>query len=337
MIHGAAEVAAAPFTQPLQTVVAAAVEMVGGAPARRCWRGTDRCWIEVRGLQGDDGRRIGSAVMRGLRDRPGVHRAYLNYPLSRVVIELDGTDPEGTDLARLCAVVADAESRAPAPTSRSRPTDLPGDGILLALKGIAAAVSGVGIGAAAVGRTLMLPKLPAGVMALVSAIDYQPKIRAVLEDRLGPQGADAVLSVGAATVYALTSGACGGHRGVRASPFPTRRGCCGGQRLARTGAAAGGRRRMRHRDIRVPAAACPARRRGRAVCRTLWAGTGDGGGLGGRADPGCRCRRHSRGGDRAEGGAQLPRGLRQHAGARSGRPTGRGSVAARRVASPRPC
>lgn len=204
MIHGAAEVAAAPFTQPLQTVVAAAVEMVGGAPARRCWRGTDRCWIEVRGLQGDDGRRIGSAVMRALRDRPGVHRAYLNYPLSRVVIELDGTDPEGTDLARLCAVVADAESGAPAPTSRSRPTDLPGDGILLALKGIAAAVSGVGIGAAAVGRTLMLPKLPAGVMAVVSAIDYQPKIRAVLEDRLGPQGADAVLSVGAATVYALT-------------------------------------------------------------------------------------------------------------------------------------
>lgn len=202
MIQGAAEMAAVPFAQPIQTVLSAAVEMVGGAPSRRCWRGADRCWIEVRGLQTDDGRRIGRAVMRALRDRPGIRRAYLNYPLSRVVIELDGTDPHGTDLTRLCAVVADAESGAPAPTSR--PTDLPGDGILLALKGIAAAVSGVGVGAAVVGRTLMLPKVPAGVMALVNAIDYQPKVRAVLESRLGPHGADAVLSVGAATVYALT-------------------------------------------------------------------------------------------------------------------------------------
>lgn len=143
-------------------------------------------------------------MTRELRRWPQVRRAYLNYPLSRVVIELHGSDPDGTDLARLCAVVADAETGAQAATERPRPTDLPGDGILLALRGISAAASGVGIGAAVVGRTLMLPRVPAGVMAVVNAVDYQPKVRAVLESRLGPQGADALLSVAAATVYALT-------------------------------------------------------------------------------------------------------------------------------------
>ncbi|MUL82822.1 HAD-IC family P-type ATPase [Mycobacterium sp. CBMA247] len=178
--------------------------MVGGAPARRCWRGADRCWIEVRGLQAEGGRRIGAAVLRDLRGRPGVHSAHLNYPLSRVVVELDDINPDGLDLPRLCDIVADAESRVAPGASRQRPNDLPGDGILLALKGIAAAASGVGIGVAVVGRTLMLPRLPAGVMAAINAVDYQPKVRAVMEARLGQQGTDTVLSISAATVYALT-------------------------------------------------------------------------------------------------------------------------------------
>lgn len=139
IINGAAALAAAPFVQPVQTVLAAAVEMVGGAPARRCWRGTDRCWIEVRGLQTEGGRRIGAVVLRELRARPEVRSAQLNYPLSRVVIELDDIDPDGIDLPRLCGIVADAESTVGTPMSGPRPNDLPGDGILLVLKGVAAA------------------------------------------------------------------------------------------------------------------------------------------------------------------------------------------------------
>jgi cation-transporting P-type ATPase I len=204
IINGAASLAAAPFVQPVQMVLAAAVEMVGGAPARRCWRGTDRCWIEVRGLQAEGGRRIGAAVLRELRARPEVRSAQLNYPLSRVVIELDDIGPDGIDLPRLCDIVADAESAVVTPASGQRPIDLPGDGILLALKGVAAAASGIGIGAAVLGRTLMLPRLPAGVMAAISAVDYQPRVRAVLEARLGQQNTDTVLSIGSATVYALT-------------------------------------------------------------------------------------------------------------------------------------
>lgn len=205
MIQGAAELAAAPVVRPVRTALTAVAEMVGGPAARRCWRGSDRCWIEVRGLQGDDGKRVATAVLRELRKQPGVRRARLNQPLSRVIIDIEtDADPESVDLVRLCDVVAEAEQGAATRSEPRRPNDLPGDGILLALKGITAAASGIGIGVAVAGRTLMLPRVPAGVMAAVSAVDYQPKVRAVLEARLGVPGADAVLSLGAATVYALT-------------------------------------------------------------------------------------------------------------------------------------
>ncbi|WKG03674.1 cation-translocating P-type ATPase [Mycolicibacterium sp. HK-90] len=207
MVHGAAELAAAPlgqFASPVQTVLAAATEMVGGAPTRRSWRGNGRCWIEVRGLQTDDGRRIGTRVLREIRKQAGVRAAQLNYPLSRVIVEVDDTDPDAADLPALCEAVSTAEAAAPLPDRAPRPTDLPGDGILFALKGVAAAANGIGVGVATVGRTLMLPRLPVGLMAAVTAVDYQPKVRALVEDRLGPQAADAALSLGAATVYALT-------------------------------------------------------------------------------------------------------------------------------------
>lgn len=207
MVQGAAALAAAPLgqlTPPVQTVLAAAAEMVGGAPARRSWRGDARCWIEVRGLQTESGRQIGSRVLREIRKQPGIRTVQLNYPLSRVVVEIDDADPRAVDLPALCEAVARAEAAEAIPESGSRPADLPGDGILFALKGAAAAASGIGFGVAAVGRTLMLPRLPDGLMAAVTAIDYQPKVRALIADRLGPQAADAALSIGAATVYALT-------------------------------------------------------------------------------------------------------------------------------------
>ncbi|MCK5757403.1 MAG: metal transporter, partial [Mycobacterium sp.] len=52
--------------------VAAVRELVGGAPARRRWRSEDRCWIEVRGLDGEDGPALGDAVLAAVHDLDGV-------------------------------------------------------------------------------------------------------------------------------------------------------------------------------------------------------------------------------------------------------------------------
>lgn len=191
---------AAPDT--IQSVLTAATELVGGTPARRGWRRDERCWIEVRGLQTGSGSEIGAAVVRAVRAQPGVRSAKLNYPLSRVVVEVDD-DATAPDMPQLCAIVAAAEAQAGGGRS-AEPTDLPADGIALTGKAIAAAANGAGVCVATVGRTLMLPRLPAGLTAAVTLVDYQPRVRAVLEARLGPQAADATLAVAAAAVYALT-------------------------------------------------------------------------------------------------------------------------------------
>ena len=54
---------------------------------------------------GEDGRRVGTAVLRALRSADGVASAQLNYPLSRVVVEFDELDPT---VAELCDLVAEA-------------------------------------------------------------------------------------------------------------------------------------------------------------------------------------------------------------------------------------
>jgi H+-transporting ATPase len=191
-IRGAATLAAAPLA-----------ELVGGAPARRCWRGPDRCWIEVRGLTADNGRRFAADLKREIGGYSGVQSVQLNHPLSRVVVGVRADHPGAPDLQRLCEIVSEVEAGLQI-TRPTRPTDLPGDGIVLAGKVIAAAAGGVGMCVAAAGRTLMWPRVPAALAAAVAVIDYQPKVRALLVSRLGQEATDTVLAVGAATVYALT-------------------------------------------------------------------------------------------------------------------------------------
>jgi cation-transporting P-type ATPase I len=178
-------------------------ELVGGTPGRRCWTGPGRCWIEVRGLQSDDGRRVGTALLRALRAADGVASAQLNYPLSRVVVDLAEPRPP---IAELCNLVAEVEAHVlPSNGPESAPpTNLPADGVVLAGKLIATAANGVGLCLATAGRVFMWPSLPGGLSAAVTLVDYQPKLRDAVEARLGQDAADAVLAVAAATVYAIT-------------------------------------------------------------------------------------------------------------------------------------
>jgi cation-transporting P-type ATPase I len=177
-------------------------ELTGGTPSRRSWSGDGRCWIEVRGLRSQDGRRIGTAVLRAVRAAPGVRSAQINYPLCRVVVHLE--DPE-RDVADLREVVARAEAQSRSDDGdRTSYTDLPGDGVVLAGKVISTATNGVGLCVSLAGRALMWPSLPPSLSAVITLIDYQPRLRSVIEDRLGQDAADTVLAISAATVYAVT-------------------------------------------------------------------------------------------------------------------------------------
>ncbi|MCW2689073.1 MAG: P-type ATPase, translocating, partial [Mycobacterium sp.] len=62
----------------------------------------------------------------------------------------------------------------------------------------------VGLCAVAAGRALTWPRLPVGLAAVVTVVDYQPRLRRFVEDRLGPSAADTALAIATSVVYTLT-------------------------------------------------------------------------------------------------------------------------------------
>ncbi|HZC93984.1 MAG TPA: cation-translocating P-type ATPase [Mycobacterium sp.] len=193
---------------PVREGVRALSDGVPAAPTltRHSWRGRGRAWIEVRGLDGPDGAELGRIVVDAVRARPGVKSVNLNRPLSRIVVTLNG---EQVSLRELCRDVDEAEKRWRAtgnvdkPRGDARPKPLPGDGLLLATNALGVGATAVGVSAAMAGRLLRWPRLFDGVEAAVVAVDYQPRVRRLLEDRIGPSATNAVLSVAMTTAHVL--------------------------------------------------------------------------------------------------------------------------------------
>jgi cation-transporting ATPase I len=207
------ELVTAPVRQTLSVPAAVhravqiAIENVGGAEVRRCYCAPDRAWIEVRGLRDTTGSELGDAVLAAVRAYSGITAAHLNYPLSRVFVRFDATAPT---CEQLCESIQAAEERAAASTSRS--PNLPGDQGMFANQLVSAGITAAGMWGAAVGRTLRLPRLPLVVGASVSAANYQPALRRLMDDQLGKASADQVLSV--ATFVSRTFGQVPGSLAV---------------------------------------------------------------------------------------------------------------------------
>ncbi len=114
-----------------------------------CWSGDGRAWIEVRGLSDADGAERGRAVVEALRARAGVTSVRLNRPLSRVVVEMDGAGPSAS-VGELCSAAAAVEKLHPRPAASgvagepTRVDTLPGDGLLLATRGVMVGANAAG-------------------------------------------------------------------------------------------------------------------------------------------------------------------------------------------------
>lgn len=200
LLRAPAAIAPSP-TALARTVVGIARESIGGQPARRCGSGSGRTWIEVRGLDGPDGASLAQRVLSTVRASPGVRRAELHRPWSRVVVT---TDPSGPTPEALARIVADAEKASGTSGSATRPMDLPGDDAVLAGRAVAATAATVGWGLALAGRFLRLPRLPAAVAAPVIALDYQPRLRSLVQSAVGADAADLLLAVATSAAYTLT-------------------------------------------------------------------------------------------------------------------------------------
>ncbi len=178
--------------------------------SRRCWRGEHRAWIEVRGLDGDgDGDRgdladLGQRVLDAVRAHPGVVSASLNRPLSRVVVGIEGRD---TSLRELCRIVSNVENSCGAGKHIGRvapAANLPGDGVVLATRAVTVAATATGLGIALTGRALRWPRVPVSALAGVVAVDYQPWLRRLVENRIGRPATDTLMTLAVAAAETAT-------------------------------------------------------------------------------------------------------------------------------------
>ncbi|OBH15889.1 cation-translocating P-type ATPase [Mycolicibacter sinensis] len=86
---------------------------------------------------------------------------------------------------------------------RPRPSPAPGDGLLAMTTAAMAGVSAVGLGIALAGRVLRFPRLPASVQGAVVALDHQPRLRRLLEERIGKRATDTALGAASTAANAL--------------------------------------------------------------------------------------------------------------------------------------
>ncbi|MDF3311592.1 cation-translocating P-type ATPase [Rhodococcus sp. T2V] len=184
-----------------RSVAGLAREATGGTPVRRFGSGSGRTWIEVRGLGGPHGPAVAERALSAVRAVPGVERAELHRPWSRLVVTVG---PDGPSSQTLCRVVDEAETAVDTAASGRCPIDLPGDDAVLVARVVGAAVSTLGLGVALVGRFLRLPRLPAALASGVISVDYQPRLRRLVESAVGPDATDLLFAAATATAYTVT-------------------------------------------------------------------------------------------------------------------------------------
>ncbi|QRP50938.1 HAD-IC family P-type ATPase [Amycolatopsis sp. FDAARGOS 1241] len=171
----------------------AAVVRGAAAPGRRSWTSGERTHLEVRGLHEPGHEAAARALVRSLREQPGVGDVALNAALGRVVVE---HDPEATGVRELADVISAVEKDW-ALRGRAATSDVhPGNPVPVLREVAAVGANLLGLSYAALGRVLPVPASPPLVSAVASLIDSTPALRAGVESVLGRSAADTVFAAG---------------------------------------------------------------------------------------------------------------------------------------------
>ncbi|TNY37189.1 HAD family hydrolase [Thermomonospora catenispora] len=178
--------------------------LIGPRRQRRVWSRDGRAYVEVRGLRARADRRIQNAVRRAVRALDGVNWAEVNAITGEVLASFD------EDKTSLDAIVDAVEAVEKAHRIAEGPDeDFPGHGhpaekAPVTAAAIALAADCAAFGLAVTGRLMRWPHLPRGVRAAVALVDAQPRVRRLLESRLGGHGAELTLAFAGAVVHGLT-------------------------------------------------------------------------------------------------------------------------------------
>ena len=186
-------------------VTRAATALLAPDPKRRLWSAGGRAQLEVWGLNGPECPAVVAGVQQALAELEGVCWARVDAVTRRAVVRFD---PVLLSTGQLAEAVAAAE-RAAGVAGAGYPPDepsFPGDTEPVRLQAWALAADAAGLSAALAGRLAGLPSLPGSASAAVLLVDNQPRVRELLESRLGPAATDLALAVSTAAVQGLTQG-----------------------------------------------------------------------------------------------------------------------------------
>ncbi|GLZ12395.1 putative cation-transporting ATPase I [Actinomadura sp. NBRC 104425] len=178
--------------------------LVGTHGRRRVWASEGRACIELhrravgRAREAAELRRAVGAAVRRLE---GVDWAQVNAVTGEILCAFD---EDALPVERLVAVIADVEKDHDLPDEPFPLSAHPADRAPVTVETIALASDCAALALAATGRLTRAPRLPGVFRMVLPWVDHQPRLRRLLERRLGPHGADLVLAVGNAALHGLT-------------------------------------------------------------------------------------------------------------------------------------
>ncbi|MFD8462639.1 HAD-IC family P-type ATPase [Streptomyces antimycoticus] len=175
--------------------------------SRRVWARAGRAHVEVHGLtgHGDGHERLARAVEEALRRVAGVNWAGVNAALGQVLVDFDEDQLGAEDVLKVveCVEAAQGTDVDSFPAGRPQPPFASAPATLAA---IALAADCLGLVAATIRRVSMVPALSPALRIPMAMAEIQPRVRGLLESRLGRAQADTLIGVSNAVVHALTRG-----------------------------------------------------------------------------------------------------------------------------------
>jgi len=202
---GAAQLLTAPVVRSAERVLGTTGNSHRAAAPAVCWHTDRRLHVDLDPLLPfPRWHQHAAAVEHAARKVPGVSSAHVERALGRLVVEHAGSvdGDTMTDAVReaVTSLAAEAIDHEPAP--RIAPFADPGDPAAMLVPLTAAALDVVAVGAAVAGWLSRLPAAPRTARAAVAVLN-QPRVRSVLESRLGRVSTELALSASTAAVHAL--------------------------------------------------------------------------------------------------------------------------------------
>ncbi|WP_432045365.1 HAD-IC family P-type ATPase [Streptomyces asiaticus] len=174
---------------------------------RRVWARAGRAHMEVRGLtgHGEDHERLVKELEDALRRLAGVNWAGVNAALGQVLVDFDEDRLGPDEVLKVVERVEEAHGTdADAfPAGRPQPPFASAPATLAAT---ALAADCLGLMTATIRRVAMRPALSPALRIPTVMAELQPRVRGLLESRLGRAHADTLIGVSNAVVHALTRG-----------------------------------------------------------------------------------------------------------------------------------